>query len=133
MVTKKKVIKEPVKMQEKEKPKSNNQNEINFERIERTIATKYDLNWIGIREKIQSINIFKQIKKESKESDKKLKQSIKDKNIKNYLYWLFIEKYQLNLVWENYCKWWNLKFNKPEINNYSDYEIIQMLQKSFRR
>ena len=93
MVTKKKQILSPViKPKEEYKPV--------FETVEIITTQKIDLNWVSIRRKIQSINFFKWIEADMKKTHK--------------------EKYGFDL-WEIYCNWFNLTFNKKIIDDDEDY------------
>jgi hypothetical protein len=71
---------------------------------------KFDLNWISIRRKIQKFNIFKKILKETKETE----DFKKHRDVKKFLYDLFIVKYEFDKVWETYTNWFNRVVNKHE-------------------
>ena len=71
-----------------------------FTPITITTETKYELNYISVRRKIQKFNFFKSISKWIKED---MKKTYKEK------YRFTISKFNL---WSKYCIWFNSKFNK---------------------
>jgi hypothetical protein len=81
---------------------------LEFPTIETYADFKFDFNWVSVRRKIQRFNIFKCLLKDTKE-EKAFRQH---KNIKKFLYDLFIVKYQYDVFWKEYCIWFNKVVNK---------------------
>ena len=71
-----------------------------FKSINLIVETKYELNYISIRRKIQKLNFFKLIEIE------------RNKTFKNK-YGFEFPKFN---IWKKYCNWFNLKFNKVNDN-----------------
>jgi len=72
-----------------------------FETIEIITTQKIDLNWVSIRRKIQKFNFLVNIDKRTMK-----------------------ERYGFDL-WEIYCNWFNLTFNKKIIDDDKDYNKIE--------
>ena len=72
-----------------------------FETIEIITTQKIDLNWVSIRRKIQKFNFLVNIDKRTMK-----------------------ERYGFDL-WEIYCNWFNLTFNKKIIDGDKDYNKIE--------